>query len=338
MGSRIMTLIDAHIHYGDPHPALQALLEEEDIQLLNICVAHDSFAGWQSQAERYKARAAEQPARFAWCTSFDLPRFDGSLLGADYVDSVIAQLDADIATGAVACKIWKNIGMEVRNPEGAFMMPDDPIFTPILEHLARRDLTLLTHIAEPIGCWLPLDPATPHYTYYRDNPEWHMYNRPEVPSHGRLMEARDRLVARHPNLRVVGAHMGSLEYDVDEVAVRLARYPNFAVDVSARLADLAWQAPDRVRGLFLNFPDRILFGTDVVQKGTLDELDKEARQAALEALRRRWHEYRAYFEGRGTVTVGGREVRALGLSGSVLERFYTTNAQNWYPGLCDPAR
>ena len=70
-----MTTIDAHIHYGDDDPTLLALLEELDLKLLNICVVEDSEGAWREQAERYSRLAQQWPERFAWCTSFDLPRF-----------------------------------------------------------------------------------------------------------------------------------------------------------------------------------------------------------------------------------------------------------------------
>jgi hypothetical protein len=100
-------MIDAHIHYGDDAPALLALLEQFDLKLLNICVAEDAHGHWRSQAETYRRLAQTYPQRFAWCTSFDLPRFDDP----GYAEEVIAGLDADFAAGAIACKVWKNIGM-----------------------------------------------------------------------------------------------------------------------------------------------------------------------------------------------------------------------------------
>lgn len=100
--------------------------------------------------------------------------------------------------------------------------------------------------------------------YYRDNPKWHMYNRPEYPSHKQLIDARhDHLIAKHPNFRIIRAHFGNFEFDVNEVTAH-EQIPNFAVDMSARLIDLAIQPSDKVRRFFLHYADRILFGTDVV--------------------------------------------------------------------------
>lgn len=325
--------IDAHIHYGDRHPDFLKLLDEIDVKLLNICVSHDSFGEWRQQAAQYCSLAQDFPHRFGWCTSFDLPRFDDPA----YVDGVLAKLTEDFAAGAVACKAWKNLGMEVKTPEGDYFMVDDPLLDPVFDYLSDRGYTLLTHIAEPLACWQPLTPDNPYYGYYSKNPQWHMYDKPEFPSHQRLMAARDHLIEKHPDLRIVGAHMGSLEYDMDEVAARLRRYPNFAVDVSARAGDLARLDPAKVRALFLEFPDRIIFGTDVVMREDLSAMSEEQRAGRLASLRKYYTGYFGYFESKGTVELQGRQVQGLGLPEPILDQFYVTNAQTWYPGITAPA-
>lgn len=259
----------------------------------------------------------------------DLPRFDD----AAYHTTVIAELDADFAAGAVACKIWKNIGMAVRKPDGTFIMADDPYFDPLYEYLAAGNHTLLTHIAEPLECWQPLKPGSPHYSYYSRNPEWHMYNRPEFPSHAALMAARDQVLAKHPRLRMVGAHLASLEYDVAVLAERLDRYPNLAVDISARLSDLAIQDASKVRAFFLNYQDRILFGTDVVMREAPSTLPDAARTATLAALRQTYEMHFAYLEGAGPITVRSYATTGLQLPPAVLDKIYSENACHWYPLL-----
>jgi predicted TIM-barrel fold metal-dependent hydrolase len=322
-------MIDAHIHFAAGHPDCERLLERLDVLALNVCVPTDSAGGWRDQATAYRALAASAPRRFAWCTAFDLPRFDDP----HYADRVIEGLAADIAAGAVACKIWKNIGMEVRHPDGAFFMVDDPLLDPILDYLQDQGLTLLTHIGEPLACWLPLDPANPHYGYYSAHPQWHMLGRSDFPPHADLIAARDRMVSRHPGLRVVGAHLGSLEHDVAEVAARLDRYPNFAVDTSARVRDLAVQSPAAVRSFLERYSDRVLFGTDMVMTGNLGVLEPGERAGALARIEERYAAERRYFEASGVVRLIDRDVAALGLPELVLRPLFEGNARRWYPRL-----
>lgn len=324
-----MTRVDAHIHYMGDAPDSLGLLEQLDLKLLNICVAEDANGKWRDQAEVYRRLIEEQPRRYAWCTSFDLPRFDDP----HYVDKTIETLGRDFAQGAIACKVWKNFGMEARKPSGEHILPDDPMLEPILSYVEDQNRTLLMHIADPLDCWLPLREGSPHYDYYSKHPEWHLYGRTEMPSHGQLMDARDAVVARHPKLRVVGAHLGSLEHDVDEVAKRFDQYPNFAVDMSARLFDLAIQDADKVHRFFLKYQDRILFGTDMGTWGPASAKSEEERDKLKTYMTNSYEEHFHYLEQSGPMTQREREVESIGLPAEVLEKIYSANAQRWYPGL-----
>ncbi|MFN2130748.1 MAG: hypothetical protein ACK2VD_09495, partial [Anaerolineae bacterium] len=147
-----MLRIDAHVHYNGDHEDCLALLERLDLKLLNVSVAHGPDDPWRDRAEAFRTLAQVYPDRYAWCTTFDEP--DGT---DDYAERVIAGLEEDFRKGAIACKVWKNIGMSARKPSGEFLMVDDPIFDPIYAYLAREGRTLLMHIGEPLACWQPLD-------------------------------------------------------------------------------------------------------------------------------------------------------------------------------------
>lgn len=256
-----MYKIDAHVHFHGGQDGA-ALLERLGIKALNISVADVTESiDWRHESRNvYGKLAATYPDHFAWITSFDLP--DYSEPDAVYADRVIAELEKDFANGAVACKAWKNIGMELKNRDGDYVMIDDPIFKPLFDYLERTGRSAVMHIGEPKACWLPLDPDSPHYGYYSEHPQWHMYGRTDMPSHEQLIAARDHVVERHPDLPVIGAHYGSLEYDMAEVAARFERYPNFAIDTSGRLGDAAYHDRETMRDFFTRYPDRILWGTD----------------------------------------------------------------------------
>jgi len=318
--------IDAHIHYWGDHPDCLELFDRLELKLLNVCVAHGEE--WRQRGEGWR-QLADNDRYFAWCTSFDLPGFDDP----EYIERVIAQLDRDLADGAVGCKIWKNIGMEVKKPSGEYLMADDPLFDPLYAHLEEKEVTLLAHLGEPLACWQPLSEDNPHYGYYSVHPEWHMYGKPDFPSHQEIIDARDRLLAKFPKLRVVGAHLGSLEYDVAEIARRLDQFPNFAVDTSARMRDLTYQDSAKVRDFFGDYQDRILFGTDVVQRQPLASMSPEERRKKIAYFESRYDMEMAYFESRQMVQMGDRQVRGLGLPEGILGKFYRDNAVRWYPGL-----
>jgi predicted TIM-barrel fold metal-dependent hydrolase len=249
---------------------------------------------------------------------------------AHYADRVIAGLDADFARGAVACKIWKNIGMEVRDADGRFVMVDDAVLEPVLRHLERMDRTLMVHTGEPRACWEPLDGGSHHAEYYRGNPEWHMHGRSDVPSYEQLVASRDRMLARYPRLRVVGAHLGSHEHDVRELAARFDAYPNFAADTGARIYDLALQDRAAVREFFERYGDRVLYGNDFCASQPTSRMPVEERTKFLGDLKGYFDDARAFYGG-DTVRLRGRTFAGLGLSEDLQQAFFEGNARRWYP-------
>jgi predicted TIM-barrel fold metal-dependent hydrolase len=321
-----MKAIDSHIHFFGDHADCIEQLDEMNLMLLNVCVAHAPVS-WHDQREGYQKLAQSYPHRYAWCTSFDPPDFSDP----DYVDRTVEQLQRDFKAGAVACKFWKNIGMEIRKPEGDFLMIDDPFFDPIYEYLVKSDRPALMHIGEPLACWQPLDEQSPHFSYYSQHPEWHMYGRPDRPSHAQLMNARDCVLERYPKLRVVGAHLGSLEHDVAEVARRLDRYLNFTVDTSARILDLVSQDPEEVRKFFLRYQDRILFGTDIVVRKPLSSMTAEQRTEALQDLKSTYELALSFFQSKERFVYQNREILGLGLARAVVEKLMLKNAASCYP-------
>ena len=324
--------IDAHAHVIADEPESVGLLDALGMKLLNLCVPLDAEGRWREDEHcgpnRYRDLARSRPGTFAWGTGFDLPRFGDP----GYASRVIAGLDRDFASGAVAVKVWKNIGMELKDPAGRFVQVDHEVFRPIFDHMEKNGYPAVGHLGEPLACWLPLDERSPHFGYYRDNPEWHMHGRAGFPSHGEIMEARDRVLDRHPGLKFVGAHLGSLEYDVAEIAARLDRYPNFAVDTSARVLDLAMQDAGAVREFFMKYQDRILFGTDLGAR-SLAGMKPDRRAGTLDWLGREWRAEVEYYSTGGMVRVRDREVQGLALPGTVVKKVLESNARRWFPRI-----
>jgi predicted TIM-barrel fold metal-dependent hydrolase len=322
-------VIDAHAHMAADDAETQALLAGLGVKVLNIALGLDSEGKWRQASDfgsqRFCELARRRPERFAWCTSFDLPRFDDP----HYAERVIAELDRDVAAGAAACKVWKNIGMEVRDRDGDFVLIDHPILTPVFAHLERRKIPVILHVGEPKACWLPLDERSPHHDYYREHPEWHMLGRTDVPSWEALLAARDRLLARHSRLRVVGAHLGSIEHDLSELGRRLDRFPNLAVDTGGRLLDLALQDVATVRGFFEHYSDRILFGSDICLPRAHSEMSPEQRQRSREGIERAYAVGLAYYSCAERFELGRHRFMGLALGEREQRRLFSANARTW---------
>jgi len=318
--------IDAHVHVFKTDPAFQAMLERLHLKLLNILVVDDTLPYRKElnpQVDDALALVRSSHGHVALCTTFDPYRFND----ASFTAESIKQIDQNFAAGAVAVKIWKNLGMQIKTPDGKFVMPDDPKLEPIYQDIAKHGKTMLAHNAEPDVAWGPPDPSDPSWSYYQENPQWFLYNKPGFPSKPTILEARDHLLAANPKLRVVGVHLGSMEKDLDNIARHLDRYPNFAVDMAARMEYLMIAPTDKVRAFLIKYQDRVLYGTD---------LDLLANAEVAEALKdwestyvRDWR----FLATDETFESDGRNIQGLKLPEGVLHKILRDNARHWIPGL-----
>ena len=319
--------IDVHSHVFEDIPALNALFDRINVRTINVC-----NNGTDEHLETMHRIAFDlfrkYPKLYPFEATFDLRRRDEP----SYAGDVIAFLDRAFAQGAVGVKIWKEVGIDIKDRQGKFILPDDARFDPIYAHLARRGKPLHAHLAEPIDAWRPLDPNSPHYAYYSSNPQWHLYGKPEYPSHAAIIAARDNIMKKHPTLVVLGAHLGSLEHDLDGIAERLERHPNFYIEVAARTRNLARHPSEKVRALFLKYPDRILYGVDASWKPFLrpETAAPSRREAHVKMLETRYRADFDYYAGTGEIDYLGRKTQALNLPRSVLEKFYHQNAERLF--------
>ena len=224
--------IDTHAHVRRNEPPFNAMLGRLNLHLLDIVLADDqnpeeSDLGAESKLALEFVNASG--GRAAFCTSID----PFKVREPGFAAAAIRGLNHDFEDGAIAVKIWKNIGMEIKDADGNYILPDNPVFSPIYKDIAAHNKTLVAHVADPDSAWAPPNPASPDYSYYKENPVWYMYGKPHPASKEQILRARDHILEQNPNLRVVGAHLGSMEADFRVLAQHLDRYPNFAVDMAA---------------------------------------------------------------------------------------------------------
>src|SRR5262249_53066962 len=160
-----------HIHRDAP--ALLAAFKSSNWRGLDIVVSGASGDEPFDLAERIRATQQVQrdsDGSLAWASAFDARGFESP----GFTERTIAGLLQTFADGAIGVKIWKNIGMAIKSKAGAYLLPDDPTLLPIYEAIQQADRTLIAHLAEPNGAWLPLDANNPEINYYSKNPQWHM--------------------------------------------------------------------------------------------------------------------------------------------------------------------
>ena len=328
--------IDAHVHIHRVIPDLIANLKRDNWRALSICVweqfdpqpldASAVFPGFNTVDELHSRMAQvhrESQGRIAWAGTFDAREFEKR----SFTERAIACVERSFRHGAVGIKIWKTIGMKIRGRSGDYLLPDDRRLLPIYAAIQKADRTLIVHVADPDGAWLPLNsPGNADATYYRRNPRWHVGDQPGAPSKEALLKARDNILARYPKLRVVGAHLGSHERDLSALAKRLAAFPNFAVDCSARVTNLLEGDRAAARAFLERFQDRVLYGSDCAI-GSLP--DTRIIPGVLERENREW----SSLEADAMVSFPGRQLRGLKLPGTVLRKIFHSNAARWYPGF-----
>jgi predicted TIM-barrel fold metal-dependent hydrolase len=318
--------IDVHVHVFKTDAAFQKMIERLNLKLMNILVVDDTNPNrkqLQPQIDDASALVRSSRGHVALCTTFDPYKFGSASFSAD----AVKQIDRDFGQGAVAVKIWKNIGMEIKDASGQYIMADDPKFELIYKDIASHGKTLMTHLGEPDVAWGPPDAADPSWSYYQENPQWYVANRPGFPSKQRILEARDHVLANNPHLRMVGVHLGSMERDLDNIANHLDRYPNFAIDTAARMEYLMLMPPEKVSAFLIKYQDRVLYGTD------LDlHADADLPSALIEWQSTYARDWKFLATGE-ILIVQGKQVHGLNLPQPVLEKIFRSNAMRWIPGL-----
>jgi predicted TIM-barrel fold metal-dependent hydrolase len=318
--------IDSHLHAYQDVPAVGDLFVRFNLRALNITLIDDRDPFAKSMEPQWTdALAVRRRTKGRASVSTTIDPYDIEKPG--FAARVNTRLDADFAAGAIAVKLYKVVGMELKRRDGKYVLPDDSALAPVFENIAAHHKTLVAHVAEPDSCWKAPDPKSPDYSYYTQHPEEYAYQHPEWPKKEAILAARDHLLQLHPNLKVVGAHLGSMEVDVDQIARRFDKYPNFAVDTAARIDYLMMQAPEKVRAFLVKYQDRVIYGTDNVLYPT-DKTEIVLREWA-DRYERDWR----YFSGEADVKYDGGTTKGLHLPLDVLRKLYHENAVRWIPGI-----
>jgi hypothetical protein len=303
---------------------------EDHFRLLTINVDVPALAPVEEQQKIALYQVKAFPDRIAYATSFTVRNWNDE----DWQEKSIAYLKHSFANGAVAIKIWKNIGMELKDKNGKLVMIDNPRFDPLFDYLEKNNIPVIGHLGEPKNCWLPIDEMTVNgdKNYFKQHPQYHMYLHPEYPSYQDQIDARDHILEKHPALLFIGAHLGSLEWDTDELAKHLDKFPNMAVDMAARISHLQYQAisnRQKVRDFMIKYQDRLIYATD------LDIGDKKDPSLTRKGMHETWVSDWKFFTSDETMRVAAVDstFKGLKLPRDVVDKIYRKNAEKWFQGV-----
>ena len=246
-------------------------------------------------------------AQMDW-SKIDLPNFS---------QEMVHQLDDAVSRGARGLKILKDLGLGVRDKTGKLIAVDDPRLDPVWEECGRLGIPVSIHVTDPEAFFHPIDNTNERYEELTEHPDWSFYG-PQFPSKGSILDARNRVFARHPHTTFVALHVANWPENLDYVSHLLDQYPNVMTEFGAREAELGRQ-PRRAREFFLKYQDRIMFGTD-------NEVTEEMYRNHF-----RWLETGdEYFDYWGYPSQGRWEIYGMELPDEVLEKIYHLNAERLF--------
>jgi predicted TIM-barrel fold metal-dependent hydrolase len=183
----------------------------------------------------------------------------------NYAQMQADSIERDAKAGARGLKVLKTLGLYLRDSEGKLVPVDDKRFDPTWEVCGALKLPVFMHVSDPEAFFLPTDRYNERFEELNNHPDWSFHGK-DFPSHMELMEARNRVIARHPKTTFILLHWGNNAENQPLVGEWLDRYPNTYVEMAARIGELG-RAPRTSKKFIDRYQDRCMFGTDAIPKG-----------------------------------------------------------------------
>lgn len=327
-------VIDAHNHLFEPVPAdrLVRVMDEVGVRAFVNLTANtrmelvdNCYTIHRCEIDEYmRGYVRAHPGRFAGFTMSGFAKWGDFVLfeDDDFVDRTVADLESDVSRGALGLKVTKELGLRFRDRDGAMVAVDDRRLFPIWERAGRLGVPVLIHVSDPVAFFDPIDEKNEHYPTLVEFPDWSFHG--SHFSKWELLEQRNRVIAAHPDVTFILAHVANNPEDLDSVSAVLDALPNTFIDFSARIDELGRQ-PYTARDFFVAYQDRILFGTDM-------PVTPEIYRCYFRFLETR-DEYFDYPDYIGRWGRSRWRIHGLHLPDDVLRKVYYQNALRAIPGL-----
>jgi len=177
-----------------------------------------------------------------------------------FAERTAAELAEAVKRGVCGLKIFKQLGLGYRDPGGKLLQIDDTRWDPIWKECGKHGIPVLIHTGDPPSFFDPIDQTNERWEELSRHPDWSFHD-PKFPRLEQLFEARNRVIAKHPQTLFIGAHVASGSEDLALVSQWLDAYPNLFLDISSRISELGRQ-PYSAHDFLIKYADRVLFGTD----------------------------------------------------------------------------
>ena len=306
--------IDVHNHqWRMPDQDLSELITHMDAMNMAVMV---NLSGRNGET---LSRASENinshyPNRFIVFANLD---FNGIGEG-DWTERTVAQLEKDVANGANGLKIFKNLGLTVKDADGMRVPVDDVRLDPIWAKCGELGIPVLIHSADPFQFWLPRDGNNERWLELKERPR--RYRDPEYyPPFEDIIAEQHRMFKKHPATKFINAHLGWLGGDLTRLGQLMDEIPNMYTEIGAVIAELGRQ-PRASKAFLIQYQDRVMFGKD---SWNPEEYNVYFRVLETE------DEYFDYYRKRHAYW----KMYGIGLPDEVLRKIYYQNALEIIPNI-----
>ena len=307
------------MRFPAPPAELLAVMDRVNLRMM-VNLTGGVGSGLKQSIDRYQTA---HPERFV---TFAEPRWSDANRPT-YARDQGDDIERASKLGARGLKVLKTLGLYLREhiTSGPLIAIDDRRFDPMWEACAARRMPVAIHIGDPAAFFLPIDRFNERFEELNNHPDWSFHGR-DFPTNRQLLDARNRLFARHPKTTFVALHVGHNAEDLGDVSESLDRYPNMHVEMGARVGELGRQ-PRTARRFFERYQDRILFGTDAVPHGvqTPQQVFGEALYEIYFRFLETEDEYFDYAPA-PTPPQGRWRIYGIGLPEAILRKVYYDNA------------
>jgi predicted TIM-barrel fold metal-dependent hydrolase len=305
--------------YFAPVEALLPLMDRKNIRVM-VNLTGGAGKGLEEAIRKFQQPYPERFVTFTepWWERTNQPGY------SDFqADEIVRAHDA----GARGLKILKTLGLYLREglSKGPLVKVDDRRFDSMWETCGSLGMPVAIHVSDPEAFFLPTDRFNERFEELNNHPDWSFYGH-DFPSNAELLEARNRVLARHPKTQFIVLHVGNNAENLPYVGECMDRFPNMHVELGARIGELGRQ-PRMARKFFERYQDRILFGTDAVPHGT-DTPQQVFDDELYEIYYRFLETEDEYFDyAPAPVPPQGRwRIYGLGLPDGILKKVYYENA------------
>lgn len=308
--------IDIHNHqFSMPTMDLQDLVTEMD--KMNMAVMNNLSGRGRGSTEHLEKSLQNVkdhfPKRFTVFTNLDFSGIDEP----GWTQKAVQQLEADVKMGAVGLKIYKNLGMFVKDSKGNRVPVDDPRIDPVWEMCGTLGIPVLIHSADPRPFWQPIDNQNERWLELKTHPGRRHDDDPV--KWETIIEEQHNMFRKHPHTNFINAHLGWYGNDLAKLSKLMDELPNMYTEIGAVIAELGRQ-PRAAKAFLTKYQDRVLFGKD---SWVPSEYETYFRVLESEDEYFPYHKrYHAFWRMYG-----------LGLPDEVLKKIYYKNALKLVPSI-----